>query len=184
VTNPPARTEPVVSVAQRILAARNEEVAHFAHLYPLLLAEVQEILAGWNRSVDELPWSQLEASERQNDLGSVITRVIDCAMSASGRRERVSALVDAACNHGQSRRKQGVLDVDSIFSEYDKLRSCVWKSLKNLVPAPTSFDAIFVIDGLMSIATRGTVLGYHRKEMEANGVWEKYRAELRDSVRS
>lgn len=176
--------EPVVVVAKRIITARDEEVAHFALLYPLLLAEVEEILLGWNRSVDELPWTQLQKSERQNDLGSVITRVIDCAMSASGRDQRVTALVDAACNHGEARRKQGVLDVDSIFSEYDKLRACVWKSLKQLVSPPTSFDAIFVIDGLMSVATRGTVLGFHRQEMEANGVWEQYRADLRDSVRS
>jgi hypothetical protein len=41
-----------------------------------------------------------------------------------------------------------------------------------------------VIDGLLSIASRGTVLGYHRQEMEETGLWTKQRNELKDSVRS
>jgi hypothetical protein len=55
-------------------------------------------------------------------------------------------------------RKQGV-DVHSIFTEYDVVRTATWRHLKTLGGAPTSYDAIFVIDGLLSVATRGTVLG-------------------------
>jgi hypothetical protein len=175
--------EPVAAVAQRIHAARNVEVAHFAKLYPLLLAEMEGIMAGWDRKADELPWSALEQKERQNDLAGVVTRVIDCAMSPAPREDRVNVLIDAACAHGEYRRRQGV-DVPSMFAEYDKIRAATWEKLRNLVPAPTSYDAIFVIDGLLSVATRGTILGYHRAEMEANGLWEKQRAELRATVRS
>jgi hypothetical protein len=178
---PPA--EPVVEVARRILAARAVEVAHYAKLYPLLLAEMDEIMADWDRNTDALPWSRLERSERQNDLASVITRVIDCAMSSASRGERVDAMIAAACSHGHSRRKQG-MDVPSIFREYDVVRAATWRQLKTLVDAPTSYDAIFVIDGLLSIATRVTVLGYHRDEMEANGLWSKHLLELKQSVRS
>ncbi len=170
-------------MAQRINAARAVEVRHFAKLYPLLLAQMDEIMAGWDRQADELPWSLLEKSERQNDLCGVITRVIDCAMSSAGREERVTALVDAACAHGEYRRRQGV-DMESVFREYDKVRAATWQSLKQLVQAPTSFDAIFVIDGLLSIATRATILGFHRAEMEANGLWDKHRQALRETVRS
>lgn len=175
--------EPVVEVARRILAARAVEVAHYAKLYPLLLAEMDEIMADWDRNTDALPWSRLERSERQNDLASVITRVIDCAMSSASRGERVDAMIAAACSHGQSRRKQG-MEVHSIFREYDVVRAATWHQLKTLVDAPTSYDAIFVIDGLLSIATRVTVLGYHRDEMEANGLWSKHLLELKQSVRS
>ncbi len=178
---PPA--EPVVEVARRILAARAVEVAHYAKLYPLLLAEMDEIMADWDRNTDALPWSGLERSERQNDLASVITRVIDCAMSPASRAERVDAMIAAACSHGHSRRNQKV-DVQSIFREYDVVRAATWRQLKTLADAPTSYDAIFVIDGLLSIATRGTVLGYHREEMEANGLWSKHLLELKQSVRS
>jgi hypothetical protein len=104
-------------------------------------------------------------------------------MSGASRAERVGALIDAATAHGEARRKQGV-DVSSIFREYFVVRTATWRQLKTLVNPPTSYDAIFVIDGLLSIASRGTVLGYHRKEMEANGLWEAHRAELEKSVRS
>ena len=176
-------TEPVVDVARRIVAARAVEVEHYAKLYPLLLAEIDEIMADWDSSTDSLPWSALAAGERQNDLAGVVTRVIDCAMSAAPREERVDAMIAAACRHGQYRRRQGV-DVHSIFTEYDVVRSSTWRQLKTLVGAPTSYDAIFVIDGLLSVATRGTVLGYHRQEMEANGLWSKHLLELKKTVRS
>ena len=175
--------EPVVDVARRIHAARAVEVAHYAKLYPLLLAEMDEIMADWDRNTDDLPWSALEAGERQNDLASVITRVIDCAMSPASRDERVDAMITAACRHGVYRRKQKV-EVHTIFTEYDVVRAATWRQLKTLVDAPTSYDAIFVIDGLLSVATRGTVLGYHRAEMETNGLWDKHLAELKKTVRS
>lgn len=165
------------------MAVREREVAPYARLYPLLLGEVHEIMADWDRNTDELPWSELEASERQNNLAAVITRVIDCAMSPTSRDERVDAMIAAACAHGEFRRRQAV-DVPSIFVEYDKVRTATWQQLKPLADAHTSFDAIFVIDGLLSIATRGTVLGYHRAEMEKMGLWEKHLEELKASVRS
>ncbi len=180
---PETITEPVVDVARRILAARAVEVEHYSRLYPLLLAEMDEIMSDWDRSTDALPWSMLEKSERQNDLASVITRVIDCAMSAAPRAQRVDAMITAACRHGAFRRKQNV-DVHSIFREYDVVRSATWRQLKTLVDGPTSYDAIFVIDGLLSVATRGTILGYHRSEMEANGLWSKHLEELKKTVRS
>ena len=178
-----ATADPIVEIARRILAARDAEVEHYAKLYPLLLAEMTSIMDDWDRNTDVLPWSALERSERQNDLPSVVTRVIDCAMSPASREERVGAMVAAACAHGESRRHQGV-DVPSMFTEYNVVRAATWRHLKELAKAPISYDAIFVIDGLLSIATRGTVLGYHRKEMEANGLWVKHREELQKSVRS
>ncbi len=175
--------EPVVKIARRILSARAAEVAPYARLYPLLLADMGEIMAEWDRKTDELPWSKLEEDERQNNLSAVITRVIDCAMSDASRDVRVNALIEAACAHGESRRKQGV-DVPSLFTEYDVVRTATWRQLKTLVGPPTSHNAIFVIDGLLSVASRGTVLGYHREEMEASGLWSNQREELRNTVRS
>ncbi len=175
--------ELLVDVARRIHAARAVEVAHYAKLYPLLLAEIDEIMADWDRQTDALPWSALESHERQNDLAGVVTRVIDCAMSEAPREERVDAMIAAACRHGAYRRKQGV-DVHSIFREYDVVRTATWRQLKTLVDPRTSYDAIFVIDGLLSVASRGTVLGYHQEEMKANGLYDKQLAELKKTVRS
>jgi len=93
--------EPVVSVARRIISARADEVTHYAKLYPLLLGNIPEIMEDWDRSTDELPWSGLEASGRQNNLVSVLTRVVDCAMGSASREERVNALLQIAC--GQQR---------------------------------------------------------------------------------
>ena len=175
--------EPVVVVAKRILSARATEIEPYALLYPLLLADIGEIMAEWDRKTDELPWSELEQADRQNNLVGVITRVIDCAMSDASRDARVNALIEAACAHGESRRTQGV-DVPSLFREYDVVRTATWRQLKTLAAPPTSYGAIFVIDGLLSVASRGTVLGYHRKEMEALGLWASQREELRKTVRS
>ena len=175
--------EPVLDVARRIHEARAVEVAHYARLYPLLLAEIDGIMADWDRNTDALPWSALERGERQNDLGSVVTRVIDCAMSNAPRDERVNAMITAACRHGEYRRRQNV-EVPSIFMEYDLVRSATWRALKTLVDAPTSYDAIFVIDGLLSVASRGTILGYHGDEMRANALFDKHMEELKKTVRS
>ncbi|HUR91424.1 MAG TPA: hypothetical protein VMY38_02005 [Gemmatimonadaceae bacterium] len=175
--------EPLLDVARRIHEARAVEVSHYAKLYPLLLAEIAEIMADWDRNTDVLPWSALERGERQNDLSSVVTRVIDCAMSGAPREERVNAMITAACRHGEYRRRQNV-EVPSIFMEYDVVRSATWRQLKAIADAPTSFDAIFVIDGLLSVASRGTILGYHRAEMQANGLLEKHMEELKKTVRS
>jgi hypothetical protein len=175
--------EPVATVARRILAARAAEVEHYAKLYPLLLAGLSEIMADWDATADVLPWSRLQAHERQNDLVSVITCVIDCAMSPASRDERVDALIGAACRHGVARREQN-MDFPSIFREYDDLRAATWRHLKTLVEPPASFDAIFVIDGLLSVATRGTLLGYHRSEMIENDLFAKHLAELKKTVRS
>jgi hypothetical protein len=178
-----ASLEPVVAVAKRILSARATEVAPYAILYPLLLADMGEIMAEWDRKTDDLPWSELEQADRQNNLAGVITRVIDCAMSDAPRDVRVDALIEAACAHGESRREQGV-DVPSLFTEYDVIRTATWRQLQTLAGVSTAYNAIFVIDGLLSVASRGTVLGYHRKEMEANGLWSKHLEELRETVRS
>ncbi|GAC1468753.1 MAG: hypothetical protein PVSMB1_17460 [Gemmatimonadaceae bacterium] len=175
--------EPVVAIAKRILSGRATEVEPYALLYPLLLADIGEIMAEWDRNTDELPWSELEQADRQNNLVGVVTRVIDCAMSDASRDVRVNALIEAACAHGESRRKQGV-DVPSLFTEYDVLRTATWRQLQTLAGPTISYNAIFVIDGLLSVASRGTVLGYHRKEMEANGLWSSQREELRKTVRS
>ena len=178
-----ASLEPVVAVARRILSARATEVAPYTRLYPLLLADMGEIMAEWDRKTDELPWSELEHADRQNNLAGVITRVIDCAMSDTPRNVRVNALIEAACAHGESRREQGV-DVPSLFTEYDVIRTATWRQLQTLAGASTAYNAIFVIDGLLSVASRGTVLGYHRKEMQANGLWSEQLQELRQTVRS
>ena len=175
--------EPAVSVAQRILSARDKEVAHYAKLYPLLLGAIDEIMVEWNQKAEELPWSVLKNSERQNDLAHVITRVIDCAMSSASREERVQDLIGAAIAHGEYRRSQE-LEFPSIFREYDKIRNVTWEHLKRLAEPPTCYDAIFVIDGLLSVASRGTMLGYHRKEMQEFGLWDSQRAELAETVRS
>jgi hypothetical protein len=100
--SPPNRPEPVVDVAKRILSARDTEIAPYAQLYPLLLGEMDEIMAEWDRNTDELPWSALEEADRQNNLAGVITRVIDCAMSDASREERVEV----------ARRAPGVLQCD------------------------------------------------------------------------
>ena len=175
--------ETVVKTARRIHAARTEEVAPYAQLYPLLLAEVPEIMAEWDRNTQELPWLAIEAAERQNNLASVITRVIDCAMSDATRDLRVDAMIAAACSHGASRREQG-MEVSSLFREYDLLRAATWGHLSIMAGSPTSFSAIFIIDGLLSVATRATVLGFHRAEMVANGLWAGHLEELRKTVRS
>ena len=173
----------MLQAARRIHALRKTEVAPYVELYPLLLAEVPEIMVSWDRQTQELPWSAIAETERQNNLVSVITRVIDCALSDATRDSRVDGVIFAACAHGESRRAQG-LPVDALFREYDLLRSATWGQLSEIAASPVSYGAIFVIDGLLSVATRATVLGYHRKEMLANGLWNTHLEELKQTVRS
>ena len=176
-------SETVLQAARRIHALRQTEVAPYADLYPLLLAAVPDIMVNWDRDTQELPWTAIEETERQNNLVSVITRVIDCALSDANRNFRVDAMIAAACAHGESRRSQG-MPVATLFREYDLLRSATWGELSRIASSPVSYSAIFVIDGLLSVATRATVLGYHHTEMMANGLWAGHLEELKKTVRS
>lgn len=76
------------------------------------------------------------------------------------------------------------MPVDALFREYDLLRSATWGQLSGIAGSPVSYGAIFVIDGPLSVATRATVLGYHRLEMLANGLWTTHLEELKQTVRS
>jgi hypothetical protein len=104
-------------------------------------------------------------------------------MSSESKQVRVDALIKAACGHGESRRRQGV-PLDTIFREYEMLREATWTQLKILAPGATGFDAIFVIDGLLTIASRGSMIGFHRKEMETNHRFDAQLDELKRAVPS
>jgi hypothetical protein len=174
-------TESTVQVAHRILTTREAEVAPYVHIYPRLLEKIPEIMEAWDRKTDQLPWSALEASERQNNLAAVVTRVIDCAMGSEERAVRVLRLVEAALGHGRSRRAQNV-SVQSLFIDYDIVRIATWEELKQIGGGTAVFNAIFTIDGLLSVASRLTVLGYHEAELLASGLWDKQLATLENLV--
>jgi hypothetical protein len=160
-----AETETNLQIAHRII-----EVTPYRDIYPRLLAKIPEIMEAWDLKTDQLPWSALEATERQNNLAAVVTRVVDCAMGSESRTIRVSKLVEAALGHGKARREQNV-SVESLFIDYDIVRTATWEQLKLMGGEPVMYDAIFTIDGLLSVASRLTVLGYHKDEMVAGGRW-------------
>lgn len=89
----------------------------------------------------------------------------------------------AAARHGEERRTQG-LDTEVIFREYHFLRVSLWQYLQNLVDDEGSrLKAISRVDMAISIASRASLYGHHRPELEEAGDWPERVIRLADESR-
>lgn len=136
-------------------------------------SHVPEILADWERLVQEEPWYSLPREHRINSLPAVITGLVEASLCAPAEKEAHRAKVAAACEHGVSRREQGIPE-HLISTEYHLLRRAIWHYLlRKFGPSDRVAGAIMRIDMAITAATNASMWGYYRKEVEAQGKWEE-----------
>jgi hypothetical protein len=134
--------------------------------YPNAL--VPEILAEWQTVAAEEPWMALHEHERLDSLPEVVRGLLDAALRLPNARAVYLTHV-AAAKHGTDRRAQGFAH-DLILTEYYLLREAIWRVIRRRYPTDAG-TAVLRIDNALATATRASLLGFHRDQLESAGHW-------------
>jgi hypothetical protein len=136
-------------------------------------SNVPEVMAEWERRVKSQPWFILPREERAGTLAALVAELAESALCSPPDVEAHRRAVDAAAEHGEHRRRQGIPDA-TLFTEYHLLRQAIWSYLAAKHP-PSAYlvDAISRIDTAITTATNASMWGYNREEIEALGKWEE-----------
>lgn len=133
--------------------------------------DTADIMERWLDAAEEEPWFSTPRSAMVDELPHVIRRLADVALRHPADEALHRENVMAAARHGEERREQG-LDTEAIFREYHFLRVALWRYLQELVDDEhTRIRAITRVDLAISIASRASLYGHHRKELEEAGDW-------------
>jgi len=135
-----------------------------------LKAHIPEILQEWRHITDEEPWSSLPEGHRLDNLPQVAIGLFEASICDPADAQLHAEKVEAAVRHGEQRRAHGLPET-VLLSEYYLLREAIWRYLKRNFPAADAGEAVLRIDNSIMLATRATLLGYHRQELEAQGRW-------------
>lgn len=145
--------------------------------------ETSEIVERWLEAAREEPWFSTPEEKMIDELPRVIRRLADVALRAPADRELHREKVMAAAKHGEERRGQGI-GTEVIFREYHFLRVSLWRYLQDLVDdEATRLRAITRVDMAISIASRASLYGHHRPELEEAGDWPERVERLADESR-
>ena len=133
---------------------------------------VPEIVREWEQLVWDSPWMGLPRAHRINGLPDLIVGLVEASLGDPEDLERHRQKVAAAVEHGVQRRAQGV-DEHLVLTEYHLLREAMWRYLRRRYgPSDAATEAIMRIDTAITLATRASLQGYYRDELEAAGRWE------------
>ncbi|MGI8509386.1 MAG: hypothetical protein ACR2MQ_08680 [Gemmatimonadaceae bacterium] len=142
---------------------------NYSSLCEVLKTRTSDILGEWEQLCSAAPWDALPESHRLDALPGVLAAAIEAASKTDARNCR-TAVVDAAIKHGQDRRAQG-FELQVLFTEFYFLREAIWRTLRKIADAANAYEAVLPIDHALSVATRATVAGFHRREFEEQGRW-------------
>lgn len=136
-----------------------------------------------------------------DSLPELLAGLFAALSTAGGDTTAWRELVDRAAQHGASRREQGHSE-EILFGEYHLLREAIWRHLRRYADEGTpdatagaatrerrppgaeapAIAAVHRVDHGLTIATRASLLGFHRGELVASGRWSERIAELIDSA--
>lgn len=139
-----------------------------------LARHVPKIVERWAALVEARAQHGLPSGPLVGEEPSELTRaVLDAALcapnDAAAYADALRTVVRLAARHGALSRMRD-LDRDALFTEYEVLREAVWRHVRPLA-ATESAGVIVRVDDTLSIATRASLQGYHRPELEASGRW-------------
>lgn len=131
-----------------------------------------QLLKLWEVALEREPWILPRLHARSDFVPEVIAAIADTTLCAPPARESVLALATVAARHASARALLGV-DHSRVVLEYYILRNAVWSYFhEGDNGEPAELQAILFVDVAISIATRAALLGYYRRELEAEGRWE------------
>jgi hypothetical protein len=133
---------------------------------------VSDVLAEWEELVRDEPWISLPPQHRIDSLPDVIIGIVQCALCDPDDQELHRKAISHALEHGKHRRDQKISD-QTMLAEYHALRQALWSYIsKRFGHSEQSSRAIIRIDTGISVATKGSLWGYHNVELAAAGKWE------------
>lgn len=128
----------------------------------------------------EEPWLGLPPEDHLHALPELILGLVEAAICEPRDLQARRQCVHAAAEHGVVRRAQR-MEQDVVFVEYHLLRRVLWRHIATPSRDPKHVTlAILRIDAAISVATRASLLGYHRAELEERGEWPRRIAALVD----
>lgn len=136
-----------------------------------LPAHVAEIVKEWDRfSRAEPRLAGLAEGYRWDSLPLAIQELLKATLCRPDDVEVQRGLITAALKHGEDRRA-GAVPPDVVFTEYSVLHDAIWHHLQRLEGPEQRLQSILLVDIGISLATRASLSGYHRQEMEDMGSW-------------
>ena len=123
-------------------------------------AVAKRVVASWDRRAEEELGQKLPEGLDLNSLPDLI-RHLAAAATAGPNNPVVAAMIRIALEHGRHRRQEGYTDT-VLFREYHLLRRFLWDELKaSDSPQEAVVAAILHIDAAMTLATAGSIHGFH-----------------------
>jgi hypothetical protein len=135
-----------------------------------------------------LPWIP-HPTRTWDHLPDLVHSLADAALTQSPGEADIRMLIATAMVHGNSRRNEGA-NLEEIFGDYYRLRTAMWEYLQERqIPANVATQAVLNIDRAITTATTASLLGYHERDIEADGgavaesvnrlLWDLYSAASR-----
>ena len=161
-------------------------------LCDVLKVGTPEVIGLWEDASHQQPWLLLPEHDRVDHIPEVIECVADAVLCEQPTRDGLLRLAQIAAKHGEDRIAQGMPDI-LVLNEYHLLRDAIWAFFRRLAhsrydgsgagrvgaeaaasaPRPTAAaEAILRVDTALTVATRASLLGYHRAHLERSGRWE------------
>jgi hypothetical protein len=137
-----------------------------------LKTHTPQLLTLWEEALEQEPWILPRQHARSDFVPELIGAIADTILCAPPSRPSVLALAEVAARHATSRAAVGA-DHSRVVLEYYILRNAVWSYFREGDTGEREeLQAILFVDVAISMATRAALLGYYRRELEAEGRWE------------
>lgn len=142
----------------------------YSALCGTLSQRVPEIMVEWSALTTEEPWFSLPPDERVDSLPRVVLAMVRASLCSPSDSATLREHVWAAAEHGATRREQA-FPQELVFTEYYLLREAIWRYLQKVAPVSEATSAILRLDHAITLATRASIQGYHRRELTRMGRW-------------
>lgn len=140
---------------------------------------IPEVLRQFNAATEQEPWIHLPPDYRVVFLGELMAFAADLALGDTADAELCRRMLHTAVRHGEARLSQGFPD-SLIYHEYHLLRQAFRSYLREHHDAGDLLvsEAIIRVDAALSLASKGSLRGYHRSAFQERGRWPQAIEEL------
>lgn len=145
--------------------------AAFKDFCARLESSIPEIVLEFQRLTDAPPWSNLSDPEWHDHLPPLLSATFEAAICEGGHAAR-RRTIELSTKHGSTRRRQG-FSPEEMLNEYYLLRNATWAFIHTDVEHHDAVRGIIRLDAALSVATLGSLAGFHREDYERVGKWSR-----------